>query len=826
MSVRDLVAFVCGTGDLGSQGSVTSPTRAAEGVEGHKQLQSSRPPGYVREFAVEDVIETTSFQLRLRGRVDGYWITHDELFVEEIKTRTSPGLPSASESALHWAQARVYGALLFRALSPRKGTLRLHLTYLHIPSGEVQTVEATSAGGELEAFYKDVLATYTEWLALHSALVKGRNESLESTSFPFPSFRLGQREMAKRVYRAAMKGGRAFVEAPTGIGKTLSTLFPALKALRTETFQRILYLTAKTPGRAIAESALRELQTAGAKCRAITLSARNQLCVRDGAPCDAATCPLAAGYFDRRLAAMRQLLSQPLMTRSSVEQASQRFQLCPYALSMDLAPWMDVVIGDYNHLFDPRARLEFLENASHGSFVLIDEAHNLVDRARDMFSATLSPMALSRVRKQLQPLAPALAKTLRSLERSLLSAMGGHQDRAATGSAAGQELENAVLPLFGDPAAARRALRGLPVAGSDEAPASLDAGGFAEGRAASEPPKGIERPLVEFLRLASEWLAEKTNRSEPEIHGDLGEIYFEATAWLSTFRRFDERYATLFETGGTPLVTLFCLDPSARLREVLDRCSGAVFFSATLSPLKYFRELLGGKEDDQTLALPSPFPPENCQIFINDNIQTTHRTRMETLQSVAASIIAFIEARMGNYIAFFPSFRYLAEVLERVRTQAPGICTVIQEPRMSGEQRNAFLARFTAEPQETQIGFAVMGGIFGEGVDLVGDRLSGAVVVGVGLPQLSFRRDVIRSFFERNGQPGFDYAYTFPGMNRVIQAAGRVVRSESDRGLLLLIDSRFRERRYRDLLPPWWRIQTARSAEALSHGAKEFWSSP
>ena len=826
VAVRDLVEFVCRTGDLGRDRSFSSLTRATEGIDGHKRIQDSRPDDYVREFAVQDVIARSSIQLKLRGRIDGYWRKDGALWLEEIKTRTRPGSPAISEASVHWAQAKIYGALLLRHLEPPNHSLRLQITYLNLPTNALEEHSETWTRADLELFYTSVVSIYLDWLTRQSELVDQRDQSLETVPFPFPHFRPGQRNLAELAYRTALKGGRAFSEAPTGIGKTISTLFPALKAMRKGGFRRLIYLTAKTPGRTIAENAVRELQSVGARVRSITLTARSRLCTRNGSTCDLNTCPLAIGYFDRRHKALGHLLSVELITRSVIENVGCQFMACPYALSMDIAPWMDVVIGDYNHLFDPRSRLGFLGEEACEAFVLVDEAHNLVDRSREMFSASLSPEAMDPVRKQLKPSAPSLAKALAALERSLRSLLRARRHEAAPHAATSDSAfddVNLPLPLFESPPPSHSLIESRAREKGNRTENLPPAEPSFQDWSSSEQPTALQTHVEHFASLAAAWLTENTEHVAPRLLEDLVGLYFESRAWLSASRRFDGCYVTLFETGTVPRVTLFCLDPSIRLRETLDSCSGAIFFSATLSPLEYFRTLCGGDEADRAIALPSPFPQDNFRVLVNDSIQTTYRARANTLEQVADFIASFVKAHVGNYMAFFPSHRYLGDVLERFQSRMPGISVAIQEPRMTEEERAAFLALFEHHPESTRVGFAVMGGIFGEGIDLVGDRLSGAIVVGVGLPQLSFKRNVIRDYFENSGRPGFEFAYVFPGINRVIQAAGRVVRSETDRGMLLLIDARFREPRYKNLLPAWWTVRTVRHAEDLHQCAIEFW---
>jgi DNA excision repair protein ERCC-2 len=793
VSVRDFVEFALRTGDLGGDGDFVGPARALEGIRGHQRIQRSRPDGYQAEVPVAFEVEGGDFVLRLQGRIDGLMATAEPALVEEIKTVRPPW--DGVADPLHWAQGKVYAHIL--ATQRNLPAVAVQLSYLELETNRLAELREEFAAAALAEFFRAALAVHLEWTRRRVEWRRVRDAAIAAAPFPFANYRAGQRELSVTVYRTLARGGRLFAEAPTGIGKTVSVLFPAAKALGEGRFEKLFYLTAKTLGRAAAEKALEDLRAAGLRLRSVTLTARDKLCLNAGQPCDMTACPLARGYYDRVKPAMLDALRFDALNRARLEEVAQRHQVCPFELSLDVSRWCDAVIGDYNHLFDPQARLRrYFEEGGDYAF-LVDEAHNLVDRAREMFSADLTTAELSDTARAISAVLPRCAKLLRRAAKAMI--------HGEAGSAAEDEGDLHPELNFSGPDAAATA----------EPPAA---------RAPGDVPALFLRLLRECLGVAEAWLA---RNERAEFREALLQLYFRAAAFLRVAEAFDERFAVLREEAGEDVrLKLFCRDPARSLRKALDGGGAAVFFSATFSPLEFFLELLGGDETDATLQLPSPFPEENLRVLIHDRIATNFRSRDSTFDAVAAAVAALVEARRGNYLVYFPSYRYLTEVLARLRSSRPALRVLVQEPAMAEPAREAFLAAFRADADDTLTGFAVMGGIFGEAIDLVGERLIGAVVVGVGLPQIGPERDAIRDYFETTRGAGFDYAYVFPGMNRVLQAAGRVIRSERDRGIVLLIDERFAQARHRRLLPAWWRPVLVRSTDAVAAEAAKFWREP
>ncbi len=800
VAVRELVEFVLRSGDLAGDRLFLPPNRALEGIRGHQRIQRSRPPGYQSEVPLAWEIETPAFTLRIQGRLDGLWAGEGSTRLEEIKTVW--GRWDGQPDPLHWAQGKIYAFIY--AAQHALNAIEVQLTYLDLESHRLTKFRETFEHAELERFFQEVTHVYLEWAAAQDRWIQRRNRSIEHLAFPFPIRREGQATLMTAVEGALERRERLFAEAPTGIGKTISVLFPAVKALAKGDYDKVFYLTAKTVGRKIAEETVGALRNGGLHLRTLTLTAKDKICFNDGRPCDATECPFALGYYDRLKPAMRAALAEEHLDRRCLEELGRRHQVCPFALALDLAPWTDLIIGDYNYALDPQVALKrFFAEESGDYLFLIDEAHNLVDRGREMFSAELVLEDIRRVRELVQNDLPGCAGWLLRLERQMEKAV--------------QSISPGTTP--------KRAAASPPVV-----PANLEFDSLLHdsqteeisGPVMASPPQAVLRQLEQFARETEVVLA----RNAPaDYRESLLKFYFTVFDFLRTAEMFDERFVCVFEAERNARLRLLCLDPSKLLAAAVDRAKAAVFFSATLTPLSYYREVFGGRPEDILLRLASPFPVEHLRVLIADRIATNYRQRSATHETVARAISQVVRGRTGNYMIFFPSYAYLQAVLTRFQCLEPGLGTIAQSPAMRESEREAFMERFEQEPSRTLVGFVVMGGIFGEGIDLAGDRLVGAVVVGTGLPQVSLERNLIRQFYEQRGAgAGFDFAYTFPGFNRVLQAVGRVIRNETDRGVVLLIDGRFAELRYRQLFPVWWRPRAVRTMEVIGRQAADFWS--
>ncbi len=765
VSVKRLVEFVLRTGDLASSsGRMPSKVRAQEGSRAHRKLQKSRPAGYDSEIPLSHKLAGAGFTLEIAGRLDGVWTKPEGVLLEEIKTVTSSWDYQADD--LHWAQLKIYGWIFCQQQSMAE--IDLQLTYFSLETEQVTPFREKLSLQILSEFTEMVTSEYLRWIANYDSWIQLRNNSIQALRFPYADFRKGQRNLCRAVYKAVLNSRNLFIEAPTGTGKTISVLFPTIKALPSVNAVKVFFLTARNTTQQLALKALSDMAGAGLQLRSITLTAKEKVCAFDGKACDVVTCPMAKGYFDRRKPAIREALHCQQITRERIAEIAQRYRVCPHELSLDISEWVDAVICDYNYAFDPRAHLKrHFGDEGGANVLLIDEAHNLVDRAREMYSAELSSAQLSSGKTG--SVSSILKKSISAMQRELMKLVG----------------------------------EGEPVT------------------VATELPGPFLRKLETFMERAEQFFAENPGVT---IADPLLETYFAINAFLQISEYFGAHYRVIVERCYEDLrIRLFCLDPALCLKETLEGSAGNVFFSATLTPLEHFRIALGGSETDETFRLASPFPPENLQVLITPQIKTSFRHRTGSIDEVCQAIVTFVAGKRGNYLVYFPSYAYLGEVLPGVQLRLPEVEFIVQTSSMGDAARDLFLEGFKVQSEKRMIGFAVMGGIFGEGIDLLGDRLIGVAVIGPGLPQLCLERNLIRNHFDQNGKDGFDYAYLFPGLNRVLQAAGRLIRSEKDRGLVMLVDSRFVEQRIYSLLPEWWTLNVCADEETLRSDVQKFW---
>ena len=755
ISVRELAEFVHRRGDLGADGGFRRSNRALEGIKGHKRVQQARGSDYRAEVTVERTFTRPGVNLRVLGRVDGL-IEGLAPLVEEIKTVESGW--SREANPVHFAQLRLYAGIL--ALEKGWAQVSLLLTYLELETEEITYFREEASREELIAFLEKTLEEWFSWLLPQIDWLRKRDASAEAAPFPFTAFRAGQRELAKTVYRAAQNKSTLFVEAPTGMGKTLATLYPAIKALPLVGEGKIFYVTAKTPGRLAAEDALQKLRSGGLQLRSVSLTAKAKICFApDASGCDPSTCPFTKGYYDRYKPAMRELLESQHLGRDQLTAVAQKHQVCPFELSLDVSNWVDVIIGDYNYVFDPTVMLQrYFGEGKAKHVVLIDEAHNLVDRSREMYSASLSVDELS---------VPS--------------------DAAGKGSGKARQALASVRTEM------EQLLRGT----STGVPPSK---AYHRGAFAAEAiPETFVETLRRVLPVLEAYLIEQTSRetSLPWL-----ESYFAIYRFLQVSEIFDETYRMIVDPGNQ-LVTLFCVDPSKRLAQTLKGLRSAVFFSATLSPIDYFVDVLGGSADSGRARYPSPFRSDQMAIRIAP-LNLSFQARDRSLDAVALEVQKHIAGTPGNHLVYCPSLAYLEQLYAKLT--ALGVSCFAQRSAMKESEREVFLSKFTHGTGS--VGLAVMGGIFAEGIDLPGEQLVGVTVIGVGLPSLSIERDLLALYFDRKEKDGFDYAYRYPGMQRVLQAVGRLIRSEEDQGAALLVDRRFLESRYEELFPSWWRISS------------------
>lgn len=827
LAVRQLVEFLLRTGDIDSRFSGFD--RANEGARIHRRLQKEAGDGYEAEVFLSETRAVQGISYTVEGRADGIFSDTDGVpVIDEIKTTAVPSDEITEDlNPCHWAQGMVYAAIYGRQHAlPR---LRVRLTYYQIDEDRLLRFVRAFAWEELDAFFGGLLEQYAPWAARRLDWAEKRRGSLLALRFPFEPYRPGQRALAGEVYRAcragreAEKGGtRLFCQAPTGTGKTMSAVFPALKAMGEGCGEKIFYLTARGTTRAAAENAVRLLRGAnpGLCLRSVTLAAKDKVCLcknGEGRPeCLPDACPYARGYYERVRDALAALLDAGGgdFDRAALEAAARQYMVCPFELGLDLSEWCDVVVGDYNYLFDPTVHLRRFFDAAGDWVFLIDEAHNLPGRAREMYSASFAKSRLTSAKKALGKGKGRLKSALLRADKALLALRRACEQLAPRRGEGAPAEESAVQQTAFLPADAD----------APAAPPELDMPLYAkEGTVfVRRLPAGLLAPLEGLLAPLQDWLED---HPDSPAHAELLELYFGLHDFLRTAGRYDEHYVTQLTAAGSELaVHLLCLDPSAFVDASLAAGRAAALFSATLAPPGYYRSILGC-EAARAVALESPFPAQNLGLYCLPGISTRYRSREASIRPIADALAAFAGGRTGNYMAFFPSYAYLRQVYEDFTARYPGIPTLAQEGGLDDAARDAFLARFAPSPTETLLGFGVLGGVFGEGVDLAGDRLIGCAVVGVGLPQVNPRQEMLRRYFDEKNGCGFDYAYRFPGMNKVLQAAGRVIRTPQDRGVVLLIDDRFAQAEYRRLFPPHWRhLQYLPGTDALRAALAAFWA--
>ena len=780
LPIRRLVEFLLRTGSIDSR--FTGFDRALEGARLHRKLQRAAVkeyPDYQAEVALKQDYTCADIAYTLEGRADGIFTDKDGTpTIDEIKTTTlPPELITGEQNPEHWAQAQIYAAIYAR----QQGlpAMRVRLTYYQVDEELEFHFTHDYTADTLDAIVTDLLTRYAPWAKRSAEWQRISRASLSQLQFPFETFRPGQRAMISAVYKTCTEGGQLLCQAPTGIGKTMSVLFPALKAVSEG--GPVFYLTARGTTRAAAENALALLRTADPelKLRSVTLTAKDKICLQDRRECTPEACPYANGYYDRVKTALWDALDIHALTADALQALAHRHKVCPFELGLDLSLWCDVVVGDYNYLFDPVVHLvRFFETAGDYLF-LIDEAHNLPGRARDMHSASLAKSAFYDAKKRLGKGKSSLKNALTKVNNIFI------------------EWRHRCEETPGDSRFGRTF--------------------FEKSRA-----EDFDRALTKLCEPLEIWLDE--HRDPDETHDALLQLYFDIRAWLRVADTFDDHFVLQISAHGSEVrAAMLCLDPSDFLAADFAKGRAAVLFSATLAPAGYYKDLCG-LPDARAVALRSPFDPANLGLWCARHVSTRYKDRADSIAKVSDLLAVMAGAKQGHYLAFFPSYSYLQQVWEDFAARYPDMPTLCQESAMDEEQRVNFLARFFKQDGKPLLGFAVLGGVFGEGVDLTGDSLIGVAIVSPGLPQVGPRQEQLRDYFEETRGAGFDYAYRYPGMNKVMQAAGRVIRTPHDKGVVLLIDDRFTAPDTRRLMPPHWEhLRVVETEKALAQELKNFW---
>ena len=770
ISVRNLVEFILREGDIDNR-KAGLPDKEAMQLGGriHRKIQRQMGSDYYAEVPLKITVPCEGFAIQIEGRADGIQKTADGVVVDVIKGVWRELEYIEKPVSVHLAQAKCYGYIYGK--QQELDSITIQMTYCQMETEEVKRFQETFSIEELERWFLDIVMQYEKWARFQVEWRQTRDATIKEAEFPYP-YREGQRELVTSVYRTILRKKKLFIQAPTGVGKTMATIFPAVKAVGEGLGDKIFYLTAKTITRTVAEQAFQILKKNGLQYKVATLTAKEKICFCEKAECNPDACPYAKGHFDRVNDAVYEMITtMEEMSRENIETQAKKHKVCPFEMGLDVSLWVDAIICDYNYVFDPNAHLKrFFSEGKKGEYLfLIDEAHNLVERGREMYSAVLYKEEFLQMKKAVRYESVKLTRQLAGCNQMLLEMKRECQTYKEYNS-----ISHFALKLL-------------------------------------NVMNGLQKLLEEKEQVDEEVL----------------EFYFHVRNFLNIYEEVDENYViyTELEEGGDFKLKLFCVNPAVKLQNFLSQGNSTVFFSATLLPIRYYKRLLSVETDDYAVYAHSPFKEANRLLVLGQDVSTKYTRRgYEMYERFAIYIKNVMQAKPGNYLVFFPSYRFMEEVretFERYRTEE--MCCMIQEQNMNEQDREAFLQEFEAEREGSLAGFCVMGGIFSEGIDLTKERLIGAMIVGTGLPQVCNEREILKQYFDRHGENGFDYAYLYPGMNKVLQAAGRVIRTEEDKGVIALLDDRFAGRRYLEIFPREWRKLTYCNVKTIGEKVEQFW---
>ncbi len=780
ISVRNLVEFVLSSGDIDNRRTSGAEKDAMQaGSRIHRKIQRRMGANYQAEVTMKHVVEADEFQIAVEGRADG---VIKELTggvtIDEIKGVYMDIGHLEAAIPVHQAQAMCYG--YFYCYDNQLDVITIQVTYCNIETEEIRRFQVDKTFEELEFWFQGLIHEYLKWATYLYQHGIRRRESLKELDFPYP-YREGQKELAVSVYRSIARGKNLFIQAPTGVGKTLSTVYPGLKAMGEGYAEKLFYLTAKTITRSVAEETFSILREHGLYFRTVTITAKEKLCFLEKPECNPDACPYAKGHYDRVNDAVYEIIHREFgITRETVLSYAMNYQVCPFEFCLDITNWVDGIVCDYNYVFDPNVRLKryFAEGVPGGRYLfLVDEAHNLVSRAREMFSAQVIKEDFLLMKKLLKGRSPKLVNLSERCNKMLLE-----MKRESDGYVIRESINlfvQALMTLFGE--------------------------------------------LETFM---------EENR-EFQDREQVLDFYFEVRNFLGIFDRVDDNYRVYTEMlpDGRFMLRLFCINPARNLAECLDKGQSTIFFSATLLPVQYYKELLSGNLEDYAVYAESPFPKENRLLMVASDVSSKYtRRNQREYEKIVFYIKETVRGREGNYMVFFPSYQFLREVEEVLNAMPEEERTfhwIAQESNMREQEREAFLEEFESFGQGqsgTLVALCVMGGVFSEGIDLKEDRLIGAIIVGTGLPMVCTEQDILKNYFDEKEKQGFDFAYQYPGMNKVMQAAGRVIRTMEDKGIILLLDERFLRNDYQTLFPREWGEYYVVNRGCVGQAVEDFWN--
>ena len=855
VSVRRLVEFLLREGDIDNRHQAGAENAMQEGSRIHRMLQKRMGSDYQAEVSLKAQFPADGYNIVVEGRADGILDVREKLMIDEIKGTYRDLNRMKRPVAVHLAQAKCY-AYLYTRQKPRD-RVQVRLTYCNIETEDIRYFYEEYDLQELEKWFLELLKEYRKWSDFTWKWGGIRQTSLEALQFPFP-YRDGQKDLVSYVYQTIYHRKKLFIEAPTGVGKTVSTIFPAMKAMSKGMGERMFYLTAKTIARTVADDTIELLRKQGLRFKSIILTAKEKICFQEKMECVPEHCPYAKGHYDRVNDAIYDLIThEDRFSREKLEEYAMKHRICPFEMGLDVSLFADAIICDYNYLFDPHVYLKrFFESGGGDYLFLIDEAHNLLERGREMYSAEL------------------VKEDFLSLKRIVKDEIAAEQEEAKTEKRkkkTDQMEENAqlTLELTGMSPVVSSAKKPVKQGKKQKAKSIFVREGYAdkityhlekcnkellllkrdcETAMVVEEIDGVVNALQRLYACMSDYLSEQEEETV-SCREELLDFFFEAAHFLEIYERVDEHYVKYVQMreDGSFLLKLFCVNPKENLKECMLRGRSSILFSATLLPIQYYKELLGGDKEDYEVYAKSVFDNEKRALFIANDVTTKFSRRSpEEFYNIARYINSVVSSRAGNYMVFCPSYAFMRSVYEVFASEFADEnreC-IMQQEIMTEEEKEWFLGRFkgnegldlgalinmeieeeTEKQPETLVGFCVLGGVFSEGIDLREDSLIGAVIVGTGLPQVGYEKELLKAYFDERGENGFDYAYRFPGMNKVLQAAGRVIRTQEDVGVITLLDERFLQGSYRKTFPREWDHYEVVNVELLERRLERFWDS-
>ncbi len=768
ISVRNLVEFLLCEGDIDNRRKTADKDAMQLGSKIHRKIQKQMGSNYHAEVSLKQEVRWDDISLIVEGRADGIF-AEDGTWIDEIKGVYRDLQYLEAPIGVHLAQAKCYACIY--AKEHQLDVIGVQMTYCQMETEEIKRFREQYDFEELKEWFENLVNEYEKWVRFQIDWQEKRNASIKTVEFPF-SYREGQKELVTSVYKTILRKKKLFIQAPTGVGKTIATVFPTVKAVGEGLGDRIFYLTAKTITRTVAKQAFDVLRQNGLQMKVVAITAKEKICFCEKAECNPEYCPYAKGHFDRINEAVFDMITNTSdMSRENIELYAKKHWVCPFEMSLDVSLWVDAIICDYNYAFDPNAHLKryFSEKKKGEYLFLIDEAHNLVERGREMYSAQLYKEEFLELKRKTKVHYPKLARHLEACNKIMLAWK--------------RECENYCIQ------------------------------------------ETISHFTIKLLNVMSE--LEKILEENERIEEEVLEFYFHVRDFLNIYENLDENYViyTEMEADGRFKIKLFCINPATNLDNYLSQGNSTIYFSATLLPIQYYKTLLSIKKDDYAVYAESPFDKKQRLLLIGNDVSSRYTQRgQEMYQKYAEYIEKVVSAKKGNYMVFFPSYRFMEDVWEEYKERTgEQVTCIMQDASMTEEKREVFLQEFEKEREDSLVGFCVLGGVFSEGIDLTEERLIGAVIVGTGLPQVCNEREILKNYFEAKNENGFAYSYLYPGMNKVQQAAGRVIRTEKDRGMIALLDERFFTKQYQETFPREWSEIEKCSLNTIQERIQEFY---